>query len=799
MRLEFSSDRPNSIHGLNGRGKSSVFEAISFALLGKVPRLAGLQVHDGQQGYLNNLFHPSNQGVIDLVLEDSASGDTLEIRVLSDESGGRAVSTSQPGVDASQVIEELAHEFVLLDHLDVQRFVDAGPTDRARELSRLLGLKPYSDTAKRLAAVSNGTAVSSDTDLSAKKTVLKSAQAALSESSSQVIDQLGVIGISSHPSHDDRAALDAWAVARLASHPVIAAQCSGRALSEINFDELAELASGATPSPVSAALVQAQRRKQQILSDQVSLSACTSDAEDLARLSSEAAGALAAVDNPQMKQILVAAEQLHAGGHWDDVQVCPLCESRLESSLHEQVVDQLRLFDDYHAAVATFEASWAKASARTVQFESLDNDQRLKVESARTSVASALSTGVGLEDAVVSLKSLLSELSSGLTSALSAIEQEISIAEQSIPRSDGQLGVEIERFRALRVQMTAAAEAERVKVEAEKEVALIERWKDFIGKASSTWQAAEQVQMQDVLADVDSLSKAYFREIMQAPSVVPVIARNGDKVRLELENFHGRSDVKAKAILSESYRNAYVLSVFLAAAMKSVRGARFVVLDDVTSSFDAGHQVALAELLRTKIQHRSGNGLQVILLSHDALLEKYLQSGQDLGNWRYHKLIGRSTDGVLKSELHGPVVLRGLILQNLEAGDTSSAKSLMRQYLESQLLEVIRKTNIPVPLDLAARDDRKMVGNCLDAIRAHVRLRTDAGSIHMSAEELVALESIHVPAFMANWVTHFETGSSDDIDELMLRSLVRTVDEFVDLFKEPNPDNASERRWRKKV
>lgn len=75
--------------------------------------------------------------------------------------------------------------------------------------------------------------------------------------------------------------------------------------------------------------------------------------------------------------------------------------------------------------------------------------------------------------------------------------------------------------------------------------------------------------------------------------------------------------------MSESFRNAFAISLYLAAASLYGGLPKFVLLEDVTSSFDAGHQNFLVELIRTTFA-RPGNatGPQVILLSHDTMLEK---------------------------------------------------------------------------------------------------------------------------------------------------------------------------------
>ncbi|WP_235925497.1 MULTISPECIES: conjugal transfer protein TrbF [Brucella/Ochrobactrum group] len=68
-------------------------------------------------------------------------------------------------------------------------------------------------------------------------------------------------------------------------------------------------------------------------------------------------------------------------------------------------------------------------------------------------------------------------------------------------------------------------------------------------------------------------------------------------------------------------RGAAALNEFMAAATRHQGVPRFMVLDDVTSSFDAGHQFSLMDTIRTKLRYGAPNGLpgglQFIILSHD--------------------------------------------------------------------------------------------------------------------------------------------------------------------------------------
>ncbi len=50
----------------------------------------------------------------------------------------------------------------------------------------------------------------------------------------------------------------------------------------------------------------------------------------------------------------------------------------------------------------------------------------------------------------------------------------------------------------------------------------------------------------------------------------------------------------------------HLLFHYIYAAINDKPKAQFMVLDDITSSFDAGHQYALMELLRNEIAAESG-------------------------------------------------------------------------------------------------------------------------------------------------------------------------------------------------
>src|SRR4051812_47845754 len=79
--LRFRSDAVNSVHAPNGLGKSSIFEALHFAIHGTVPRLENLQGTEQGPSYIVNKFHPAQQATIALVFSSDDGTSDIAITV----------------------------------------------------------------------------------------------------------------------------------------------------------------------------------------------------------------------------------------------------------------------------------------------------------------------------------------------------------------------------------------------------------------------------------------------------------------------------------------------------------------------------------------------------------------------------------------------------------------------------------------------------------------------------------------------------------------------------------------------
>jgi hypothetical protein len=205
-------------------------------------------------------------------------------------------------------------------------------------------------------------------------------------------------------------------------------------------------------------------------------------------------------------------------------------------------------------------------------------------------------------------------------------------------------------------------------------------------------------------------------------------------------------------------------------------------------------------LIRTRQQPNYKTGLQFIILSHDGLLQKYFDRLDGTGNWRHHTLQGSPPMGAILIQSQDANRLKVTIDTLLNAGQVSQAEPLVRQYLEYKLLQIIRKIAIPVPIDFAMKDQAQMVSNCIDAITDCVELHQRAGSLVLDAKQVADLKTVHVPAIVGNWVSHYASGSGASFSAPMLKGVIGSIDGLADCFCFNHVSGGvMSRRWFKSV
>ncbi len=807
LDIHFQPEKVNSIFAVNGLGKSSIFEALCYAVHGVVPKLELLQAKERPQEYYCNRFHSQNSAIIYLEFQPDDGSNIVSIQINRDAKGSRTVSSPSGHPDPEGFLASLKEAFALLDYRTFARFIEDSPLDRGRTFSALLGLADYSDCRQSLQIASDSRALNSELEIKVLATAVSAAQKAAQQDLATI--RSSYENITGKPL-EDIAKLDECAVevaAALGDVELLKPYFVGKSLFDIDFNEIKAM--------IKTAEGGEKRRKfeKSIQSIAVlknlstyNLSAIAAEQQQIGKLVRERDKLLASTRGDLFKRLYYNANEVISKGAWTEDDKCPLCESDLCFSISKHVSEQLAQYAEAAAKITEIKELWLPSEwKKCILAHELEAQLGIDQQDRKaTGLNLKFDSGdISTDDLTAAIK-WTTDLTRKVPDLFKAMQNQKSALEKELPASLVQLTEQVEYGRQFKEALTLYRDHQQEEAVHQARLDIRERWKRFISYATDVFSNTEALLSKSRIQGIDGEYKSMFRDIMKVDDVVPNLHRANDKedLHVQLSDFHGQHRLSAGALLSESYRNALAISVFLAAAIKHSGVPRFVVLDDVTSSFDAGHQYFLMELIRTQLQQpQNANGLQFIILSHDSLLEKYFDRLSSTTDWHHNKLQGSSPMGTILHQAQGADRFKTRISSLLSAGQTSQAEPLIRQYLEYKLQQIIRRVNIPVPIDFAIKDTSRMVSNCLDAIRSAINLHNKAGTLVLDAQQLRDIDTVHVPAIVGNWVSHYETGSSSCLSASVLGGVISSIDALTKCFRydDNTSGHSTVRKWYKSL
>jgi hypothetical protein len=782
--LKFGRDAVNSISAPNGVGKSSIFDALTFALRSKIPKLDELQANESGGSYYLNRFHSKGTGTVKLTISPAAGGKAVPIVVTRNNVGIRKV-VAPTGVDGEALLSSLDRDFVLLDHKSLQSFIDDKALDRGRSFAGLLGLARYSELRQKLQALSNANAFSnhfSTKVLEAEKTSLKStvtAQQAEATAAFQLLTQ------QPFASQADYKAAVTTAHQALHQIEILQPHCAGKRFAEITIDDCLATIGKEEGGPDKIRHAQLLRREAE-LTAQSTGGPSDDDHEALKALARARDAALSKTAGSLLQALYAASKQVLADDSWTDKHVCPVCEVAGAGPLLPSIEAKLNAFELVADTTVKIEAEWVAKQWEAL--ESVEAAHLIGGDSPFFRVAGKRLAEKSLTEAQVEkLWTWRTTLMGRVSAALTTATTERLAIEKRLPKSLVAVSAAVNAARRLQVAWDTIETKQKRLAVVEKKLSDIARVKRFVDAASGAFAAAEAECSKRRLEAVEPLCQTLFTSIMHQ-KVKPALKKSAtaEAISIELQEFFTLKNVSAQALLSESFRNAFAVSVYLAAASLYGGAPRFVILDDVTSSFDAGHQFHLTELIRTQFA-RPGkvDGPQVILLSHDTLLEKLFKRHSGDPGWMHQRLEGNARTAVLpQSDAINRV--RDATEKALNAGQIESATPWLRRYLEHTLLDIIQKVRIPVPIDFALDDNQKQVQHSIAAIEAAVKLHQAAGDLILDATQVKGIE-LHMASIVGNFVSHEATGSTAPFSAGSLLGVLKSIDDYAECFKVTEP------------
>jgi hypothetical protein len=797
--LKFETDKVNSVFARNGVGKSSIFDALSYVLRGTVPKLSDLEARENGGGYYLNMFHPGGVGTISLTVAPVAGGGSVTVTVKRDSNGVRTVS-GPAGVDAEGLLRELNREFVLLDHDTLRTFLTLTSTKRGQWFSGLLGMARYTEVRGELKELTNAKAFNNHFQVAsfeAQKTL--NATTYTKEATSTVNEFKALTGVDMDGSLPE-ADVKAQALNALAAFPVLEAVCDGKTFDTVSFDDCQAAITkedGGTDRDELAAQMQREAALVDLLADGLS----DESFEALKALAVARDMAMAATSGDLLYELYAANEKVLKSGTWEDDTKCAACEGDTGTSQTAHMDTKLGYYAEVKSLATQISAEWTAkgwAKLRDVEAQAALQDE---VRHAATFMAS-IDTKSLTEQNVSDLWAWRTTLRQRLTDRLTAVRDAQAVIRARLPASLLDVTTKVEIARRLRTHWEAAKKAHSAKEGFVAQLAKINRVKTFLTTASEWFAAAESRASKRRLQAIEPTFKHMFQKIMVSPVVPKLDKRDGtEELSLSLTDFWGLAPPKglsALALLSESFRNALSVSVYLAAASLYGGAPKFIVLDDITSSFDAGHQWHMMELIRTEFARpMKADGLQVILLSHDGLLEKLFNKNVRSGGWNHQKLYGTAQTEILTQTVSANQI-RDKAVAHLNAGREDDAEPYIRQLLEFTLLQVIDKVRIPVPLAFAINDTRKMVDDALAAIEHAVDLHKAANRLVLDAAQQTSLNA-NVAALAGNYLSHWATASTSSLSASALHGVIASIDAYARCFQFEDPAGSGQWKYYKSL
>jgi hypothetical protein len=785
--LRFNSNAVNSIHAPNGVGKSSIFEALHFAIYGTVPRLASLQEAEQGDSYIVNKFHPAQRATIALAFVSDDGTPDVSITVSRGASGVRSATSPSGYPDPEAFLRALREDFVLVDYTRFARFIDASALERGRSFASLVGLSRYSRLRQVLDGARRTQNINSDLGLSRLEGEVATATRSLATIDRRILSAHNEVTGKSLTLIFDFESLKTAVTASIAEIVILAPVIGAGSVMDLDFDaaeKVIEKEEGGEARKTLDSLTMAI----------TALSGATVEASDLAdtdrliALGEKRDEAVKKVGAASLHSLLQNALAVVTGDDWHDPHQCPVCEAKSDVPLKDRLTAKIALYEEASRLDAELSRELGNSAAlsKLQQIEELAAmgiaaDARLHL-----SLSLAVRKGSVTTEELKNAKTRLTSLELSRTDILKQKQAEATALQEKLPPSLVRVTRTLslaKQFRDAVIEYETNAPELRDK---RAKVARINRWKSFITQAAQRFATAESTLANDRLAEIHTVCQTLFGHLVRGgPDVKPTLSRSAisANVDLTLEDFFGLHGLSARALLSESYRNAVAASIFLSAATKHSGVPRFVVLDDVTSSFDAGHQFSLMDALRTRLRHGAivngapiTDGIQFIVLSHDTSLEKYFDRLNGTPEWHHQKLQGMPPKGRLMVSAQEADRLKAQAEQYLNAGQVGIGEPFVRQYLEYKLGQVITKLQIPVPPDYATRGDKRTLSTYVDAITDAVSLYGAAHRCVLTPQQISDLQTHHVTSIMSNFISHYETGTGNPFNAYALLGVLQSID-----------------------
>ena len=164
---------------------------------------------------------------------------------------------------------------------------------------------------------------------------------------------------------------------------------------------------------------------------------------------------------------------------------------------------------------------------------------------------------------------------------------------------------------------------------------------------------------------------------------------------------------------SESHLNCFGISFFLASVIAFNKENKFIILDDVISSFDTTHRIKFAHLLLEKFAD-----YQIILLTHESEWFSYVQQLAKSKGWIIGEIKWTAAKGTHLEE--EPSDLKEFIECELASCSVGTLGNSIRKYLEAKLKDICLNLDVKVSFRFNDVNEKRMPDELLNELKSKI-------------------------------------------------------------------------------
>ena len=239
--------------------------------------------------------------------------------------------------------------------------------------------------------------------------------------------------------------------------------------------------------------------------------------------------------------------------------------------------------------------------------------------------------------------------------------------------------------------------------------------------------AVQNAALQTVLDKISADVGTYYAALHPGENVDNVRLTVVGEEGIEFEyQFHGKTTYPPMKYLSESHLNSLGICLFLASVRLFNTVTRFLVLDDIVTSFDLGHRRRLLRLIKEKF-----SDWQIVLLTHERLWFEMTQKELAQSGWNFLEVEWDAENGIQLTP--SAADLHALIEDKRKKHDVSND---IRKLLEASLKEICHVLEVKVAFRYNDENEHRMTGELLSELRATVNRKCPPLKGHSSFANL---------------------------------------------------------------